>query len=172
MNKASGGDGIPAELFRILKDDALKVLHSLCQQIWKIQQRPSRQKSQLSFQSQRGTMPNNVQTTGQLSSRHMLATAAAESRQLRLTLCDPTDGSPPGSPSLGFSRQEHWSGLPFPSPMRESEVAQSCPTLRDPTDCSPPGSSVHGILQARVLEWGAIAFSKVMLKILQARFQQ
>ena len=42
----------------------------------------------------------------------------------------------------------------------ESEVAQSCPTLSDPMDCSPPGSSVHGILQARVLEWGAIAFSK------------
>ena len=41
----------------------------------------------------------------------------------------------------------------------ESEVAQSCPTLRDPMDCSPPGSSVHGIFQARVLEWGAIAFS-------------
>ena len=41
----------------------------------------------------------------------------------------------------------------------ESEVAQSCPTLRDPVDCSPPGSSVHGIFQARVLEWGAIASS-------------
>ena len=45
-------------------------------------------------------------------------------------------------PSLEFSRQEHWSGLPFPSPMRESEVNQSCPTLRDPMDCSLPGSSV------------------------------
>ena len=57
-------------------------------------------------------------------------------------------------PSLGFSRQEHWSGLPFPSPMHESEseVAQSCPTLSDPIDCSPPGSSIHGIFQARVLE--------------------
>ena len=42
----------------------------------------------------------------------------------------------------------------------ESEVAQSCPTLSDPMDCSPPGSSIHGIFQARVLEWGAIAFSK------------
>ena len=42
----------------------------------------------------------------------------------------------------------------------ESEVAQSCPTLRDPMDCSLPGSSVHGIFQARVLEWGAITFSK------------
>ena len=40
-----------------------------------------------------------------------------------------------------------------------SEVAQSCPTLSDPMDCSPSGSSVHGIFQARVLEWGAIAFS-------------
>ena len=45
----------------------------------------------------------------------------------------------------------------------ESEVSQSCPTLRDPVDCSPPGSSVHGIFQARVLEWGAIAFSESML---------
>jgi len=41
----------------------------------------------------------------------------------------------------------------------ESKVAQSCPTLNDPIDCSLPGSSVHGIFQARVLEWGAIAFS-------------
>ena len=42
----------------------------------------------------------------------------------------------------------------------ESEVAQSCPTLCDPMDCSPPGSSVHGVFQARVLEWGAIASSR------------
>ena len=42
----------------------------------------------------------------------------------------------------------------------EREVAQSCPTLSDPMDCSPPGSSIHGIFQARVLEWGAIAFSR------------
>ena len=44
----------------------------------------------------------------------------------------------------------------------ESEVAQSCPTLQDPMDCSLPGSSVHGIFQARVLEWGAIAFSDLV----------
>ena len=44
----------------------------------------------------------------------------------------------------------------------ENEVAQSCPTLSDPMDCSLPGSSVHGIFQARVLEWGAIAFSTEM----------
>ena len=67
--------------------------------------------------------------------------------------------------SLGFSRQEHWSGLPFPPPMHESEnereVAQWCPTLGDPMDCSLPGSSVRGIFHARVLEWGAIAFSHI-----------
>ena len=49
----------------------------------------------------------------------------------------------------------------------ESEVAQSCPTLRDPMDCSLPGSSVHGIFQARVLEWGAIAFSANVYKHIQ-----
>ena len=88
---------------------------------------------------------------------------AAKSLQSCPTLCDPIDGSPPASTSLGFSRQEHWSGLPFPSPMHErkseSEVVQSCLTLCDPMDCSPPGSSIHGIFQARILEWGAIAFS-------------
>ena len=62
--------------------------------------------------------------------------------------------------SLGFARQEYWSGLPFPSPMHESEseVAQSCRTLRDSMECGVPGSFIHGIFQARVLEWGAIAF--------------
>ena len=49
------------------------------------------------------------------------ATYSAKSLQSCPTLCDPIDGSPPGSPSLGFSRQEHWSGLPFPSPMQERE---------------------------------------------------
>ena len=84
-------------------------------------------------------------------------TAAAKSLQSRPTLCDPIEAAHQAPPSLGFSRQEHWSGLPFPSPMRESELAQSCLTLSDPMDCSLPGSSVHGIFQARVLEWGAIA---------------
>ena len=52
------------------------------------------------------------------------STAATKSLQLCPTLCDPRDGSPPGSLSLGFSRQEHWSGLPFPSPMHESEKSK------------------------------------------------
>ena len=84
------------------------------------------------------------------------AAAAAKSLQSCPTLCDPIDGTHQAPPSLGFSGQEHWSGLPFPSPMHESEVAQSCPTHSDPMDCSLPGSSVHGIFQARILEWGAI----------------
>ena len=49
----------------------------------------------------------------------------------------------------------------------EREAAQSCPTLRDPMDCSLPGSSVHGIFQARVLEWGAIAFSVHLLNLIK-----
>ena len=74
------------------------------------------------------------------------AAAAAKSLQSCLTLCDPIDGSPPGSPVPGILQQEHWSGLPFPSPVHESEseVTQSCPTPRDPMDCSLPGSSIHG----------------------------
>ena len=83
-----------------------------------------------------------------------------QSRFSRVQLCaTPETAAHQAPPSPGFSRQEHWSGLPFPFPMRESEVAQSCLTLSDPMDCSLPGSSIHGIFQARVLEWGAIAFS-------------
>ena len=72
MNKASGGDGIPIELFQILKDDAFKVLHSTCQQIWKTQQWPQDWKSQFSLQSQRKAMPKSAQTTTQLYSSHTL----------------------------------------------------------------------------------------------------
>ena len=72
-NKASGGDGIPAELFQVLKDDAVKVLHSLYQQIWKTQQWPQDWKRSLSMQSQRRAVSMNVQTTTQLHSFHTLA---------------------------------------------------------------------------------------------------
>ena len=72
MNKASGGEGIPVELFQILRDDAVKVLLSICQQIWKSQQWPQDWKGQFSFQSQRKAMQKNPQTTAQLHSSHML----------------------------------------------------------------------------------------------------
>ena len=90
------------------------------------------------------------------------------SRFSRVRLCaTPETASYQAPPSLGFSRQKHWSGLPFPSPIHESEseseVAQSCLTLSNLMDCSLPGSSVHGIFQARVLEWGAIAWRLCMV---------
>ena len=73
MNKASGGDGMPIELFQILKNNAVKVLHSVRWQIWKTQQWPQDWKNQFSFQSQRKAMTKNVQTTPQLHSSHKIA---------------------------------------------------------------------------------------------------
>ena len=89
---------------------------------------------------------------------------AAKLLQSCPTLCDPMDCSPPGSPRPWDSPGKNTGvGCHFllqcMKVKSESEVAQSCPTLRNPMDCSPPGSSIHGIFQARVLEWGAIAFS-------------
>ena len=132
------------------------------------------------------------------------AAAAAKSLQSCPTLCNPTDGSQPGSPipgilqartlewvaisfsnawkwrvkvnslshvwllatpwtavhqappSMGFSRQEYWSGMPLPSPVH----AQSRPTLSYPADCSPPGFSIHQSFQAGIMEWVAISSSR------------
>ena len=73
MKRASGGDGIPVELFQILKDDAVKVPHSICRQIWKTLQWPQDFSVQVSFHSNpREAMPKNAQTTAQLHSSHML----------------------------------------------------------------------------------------------------
>ena len=72
-NNASGGDGIPVELFQILKDDAVKVLHSLCQQIWKTQQWPQDWERSVYIPPQTKAMTKNVQTTAQLHSSHILA---------------------------------------------------------------------------------------------------
>ena len=67
MKKASGGDGSPVELFQILKDDAVKVLYSIYQQIWKTQQWPQDSKRSVLFQSQRKAMPKNVHETNRQS---------------------------------------------------------------------------------------------------------
>ena len=72
MNKASGGDGIQVELFQILKDDAMKVLYSICQQIWNLSSGHRTGKGQFSFQSQRKAVPKKAQTTAQLHSSHKL----------------------------------------------------------------------------------------------------
>ena len=97
------------------------------------------------------------------------AAAAVKSLQSCPTLCNPRDSSPPGSPSLGFSRQEFWSGLQFPFPMHESEKWKWSRSVvsdsSDPMDCSLPGSSIHGIFQARVLEWGGIYNKLLILNI-------
>ena len=133
-------------------------------------------KGQFSFQSQRRAMPKNVLLLLLLS------------RFSHVRLCaTPWTAAHQVSPSMGFSRQEHFL-LQCMKVKSESEVAQSCPTLRDPMDCSLPGSSIHGIFPATVLEWSAIAFSqecsnyhaiafisyasKVTLKSLQTRLQQ
>ena len=92
------------------------------------------------------------------------AAAAAKSRQLCPTLRDLIYGSPPGSRPWDSPGKNTRVGCHFllqcMKVKSESEVTQPCPTLRDPMGCSLPGSSVHGISQARVLEWGAIAFSE------------
>ena len=80
----------------------------------------------------------------------------------RVRLCvTPETAAHQAPPSLGFSRQETGVGCHFllqcMKVKRESEVTQSCLTLSDPMDCSLPGFSAHGILQAKLLEWGAIA---------------
>ena len=72
MLKASGGDGIPVELFQILKDYAVKVLHSICQQIWKTQQWPQGWKRSVFVPIPKKGNKKNAQTTAHLHSSHML----------------------------------------------------------------------------------------------------
>ena len=86
--------------------------------------------------------------------------SAAKSLQSCPTLCDPIDGSPPGSPRPWDSPSKNtgvgcYFLLQCVKVKSEREVTQSCRTLRDPMDYSPPGSSIHGIFLAKVLEWGA-----------------
>ena len=84
MNKASGGDGIPVELFQILKDDAVKVLHSTCLQIWKTQQWPQDWKRSVFI-----LMPKNIQTTTQLQLFHIQQGNAQNPPSKASTICEP-----------------------------------------------------------------------------------
>ena len=98
------------------------------------------------------------------SQTNTAAAAAAKSLQSCPTLCDPIDGRLPhpwDSPDKNTGVGCHFL-LQCMKVKNESEVTQSCPTLSDPMDCSTPGSFIHGIFQARVLEWVAIAFSYCM----------
>ena len=95
--------------------------------------------------------------------------AAAESLRHVRPCATPQTAAHQAPPSLGFSRKNTGVGCHFllqcMKVKSESEVAQSCPTRSDPMDCSLPGSSIRGIFQARILEWGAIAFSNVRFTI-------
>ena len=98
-----------------------------------------------------------------LISSNLLLLLLLLSRFSHIPLClTPETAANQAPPFLGFPRQEHWSGLPFPSPMHESEKWKwSRSVVSDPSepmDCSLPGSSVHAIFQARVLEWGRISY--------------
>ena len=163
MNKASGGDRIPAELFQILKADAMKLLHSICHQIWKTQQWPQDLKSSVLIPVQR---KGNAK---ECSNYHTIALISHASQFISVQLsCLVVSDS---------VRPHKWSPTRLPRPWdspgknigvachfllqcmklkSESEVAQLSPTLGAPMDYSLPGSSNHGIFQARVLEWGAI----------------
>ena len=106
----------------------------------------------------------------------LLTLTAAKSLQSCPTLCDPIDGSPPGSGPWDSPGKNTGVGCHFllqcMKVKSESEVTQSCPTLSDPMNCNLPGSSIHGISQARVLEWGAIAFSLTLTNMYLMRVSQ
>ena len=170
-NKASGGDGIPVELFQILKDDAVKVLHSICQEIWKTQQWPQDWKRSVFIPiPKKGNAKecSNYCTTALISHTSLvLKLLQARLQQyvnheipdwfyFKLVLEKAEEPEIKLPTSAGSSKKQESS--------RETSAAtakslQSCPTLCDPIDSSPPGSPIPGILQARILEWVAISFS-------------
>ena len=106
-------------------------------------------------------LPEGIPWTNE--SGGLQSAAAAKPLQSCPTLCDTIDGSPPGSRPWDSPGKNTGVGCHFllqcMKVKSEREVAQSCATLSDPMDCSLPDFSIHGIFQARVLEWGAIAFS-------------
>ena len=127
-NKASWGDRVPVELFPILKDDAVKVLHSIWQQIWKTQQCPQNWKSLVFIPIPK---KGNAKECSKLKflSRVLLFEA-------------PRTIAYQASLSMGFSRQEYLSGLPFPSPgdLPNAEIKPRSPTLQaDTLPSEPPG---------------------------------
>ena len=120
------------------------------------------QRSKLEFATHQQLFIQHLHCIGHYQYSAMLC--YAKSLQSCPTLCDPIDGCPRpwDSPGKNTGVGCHFL-LQCMKVKSESEVTQSCPTLSDPMDCSLPGSSIHGIFQARVLEWGAIAFSVPVL---------
>ena len=111
-NKASGSDGIPVKLFQILKDDAVKVLHSRCQQSWKTQQWPQDWKRSIFIPIPK---KGNAKECSNYCTIALISATAAKSLQLCPTLCDPIDSSPPVSPVPGIlqARTLEWVAISF-----------------------------------------------------------
>ena len=108
----SGGDGIPVELLQILEDDAVKVFHLICQQIWNTQRGRRTGKGQFSFQSQRKAMPQDVQTTTELHSHMLVMEKAMETHSSTLAWKIPWTEVPGGLLSMELHRVRHdWSDL-------------------------------------------------------------
>ena len=126
-NKARGGDGIPGELFQLLKDDAVKVLHSICQQIWKTQQWPQDWKRSVFIPIPKKGNGKECLKVKSLSRIRLFATPWTVAYQ--------------ASPSMGYSRQEYWSGLPLPSPgdLPNPGIEPRSPTSYHTLPSEPPG---------------------------------
>ena len=138
MSKASRGNGIPVELFQILKDDAVKVLHTICQQIWKTQQRPQDWKWSVFIPIPKKGNAKECSKLKLLSYVQLFKTSWTVAYQASL--------------SMGFSRQEYQSGLPFPSPedLPDPGIEPRSPTLQaDALPSEPPGKpkNVQTIMQ-------------------------
>ena len=178
-NKARGGDGIPVELFQILKDDAAKVLHSICQQVWKTQQWPQGWKRSVFIpipKKSNAKEYSNCHTITLIShaSKVMLKILRARLQQyMNWEFPDVQAGFRNGRGTRDQIANIHWiieKARKFQKSIylcfieynaaAAAKSLQSCPTLCDPRDGSPPGSPVPGILQARILEWVAISFSR------------
>ena len=131
-NKASRGDGIPVEPFQILKDDAVKVLHSICQQIWKTQQWPQHWKRSVFI-----PIPKKGNAK-ECSNYHTIALISQASKSERKKVkrlsrvrlfVTPWTVAYQAPLSMGFSRQQYWRGLPFPSPGDLPDLGPRSPTL-------------------------------------------
>ena len=178
MNKASGGDGIPVELFQILKDDAVRMLLSICQQIWKTQQWPQDWKRSICIPIPK---KGNAKECSNYCTIALISATAAKSLQSCPTLCDPIDGSPPVSPVPGIlqARTLEWVAISFSNAWKWKAKVKSLSHVRllatpwlQPTRLLRPwdfpgkstGVGCHCLLRALISH-----ASKVMLKILQAR---
>ena len=138
LNKASGGDGVPVELFQILKDDTVKVLQSICQQIWKTHQCPQNWKRSVLIPVPKKGNAKECSKLKLLSYVQLFKTSWTVAYQASL--------------SMGFSRQEYQSGLPFPSPedLPDPGIEPRSPTLQaDALPSEPPGKpkNVQTIMQ-------------------------